>query len=165
MLLRDVLLPEFDHEMAVTRRVLARVPYEAVEWKPHPKSMTLGQLASHLADIPGWASALVDRDGYDMGDEQPELPRTLSSPTELLETFDRNVATARALLVTVSDGELLAPWTLKEKGQDVFTSPKLTALRAFLFNHAVHHRGQLCVYLRERDVPVPSIYGPSADER
>lgn len=165
MQLRDVLIPEFDHEIALTRRVLARVPFESTGWRPHAKSMTLGQLASHLAEIPSWASTLVQRDGYDMGGDPPEPPATHPSLPLLLEAFDANTRDARAILAGVSDAELLAPWTLREKEQTVFTSPRFMVLRGFLFNHVIHHRGQLCVYLRELNVPVPSIYGPSADER
>ncbi|MGE3842858.1 MAG: DinB family protein [Vicinamibacterales bacterium] len=165
MQLRDVLVPEFDHEMALTRRVLDRVPFESSGWRPHPKSMTLGQLASHVADIPSWASTLVQGDGYDMGTDPPEPPATHASAAVLLEAFDTNTRGARAILSNVSDAELLAPWTLRQREQPVFTSPRFSVLRGFLFNHVIHHRGQLSVYLRELGVAIPSIYGPSADER
>jgi uncharacterized damage-inducible protein DinB len=168
MALKDALLPEFDHEMAVTRRVLERVPFQDVSWRPHPRSTTLGGLASHLADIPQWTGAILNKSGYDIGADGngnggPTL-RHASLP-DLLESFDRNIRAARELLREANDARLLEPWTLKDKGQEVFTLPKVATLRSFVFSHVIHHRGQMSVYLRMRDVPVPSIYGPSADER
>lgn len=164
MAIKDALLPEFDHEMAVTRRVLERVPMGEAAWTPHPKSMSLGRLASHLADIPSWAPTILEKPGYDMaaGANAPHAEHT--SREALLEAFDRNVQQARAAIAARSDAEMLAPWTLRAGEHVVFTQPRVGALRGFLFSHSIHHRGQMSVYLRLRDVPVPSIYGPSADE-
>jgi uncharacterized damage-inducible protein DinB len=166
MALKDALLPEFDHEMAVTRRLLERVPLHDTEWQPHAKSMTIGVLATHLAELPGWAPVLIKESGFDIGGDHGEGPKTkYRTTTALLAAFDANVKAARELLAAASDGELLQPWTLRDKGKEVFTLPRVATLRSFLLSHTIHHRGQMSVYLRLRDVPVPSIYGPSADER
>lgn len=167
MALKDLLLPEFDHEMAVTRRVLERVPLGDRDWKPHPRSMSVGGLAAHLVDIPSWAPAILERDGYDMGHEPPEpAPRArFASNAELLSEFDRHVQAARTLIDGASDAQLQQTWTLRRDGQVVLALPRLAALRSFLLSHTIHHRGQMSVYLRLKDVSVPSIYGPSADEQ
>ena len=161
----DLLLPEFDHEMAVTRRVLERVPLQDADWKPHPKSMSLGELATHLAYVPAWTRATLRDDGYDMSGDAGERHEVLRTSSELLAVFDRHAAEARQVLAATSDAEMMAPWTLRAGEHVVFTQPRAGALRGFIFSHSIHHRGQMVVYLRLRDVPVPSIYGPSADER
>jgi uncharacterized damage-inducible protein DinB len=166
MAITDALLPEYDHEMGTTRRLLDRVPEAEFGWKPHQKSMSLGELAGHLANIPTWmgtviASAEFDMSTADRGQLRPAAP---ASRAALLEQFDSKVAEARANLVGKTDAELLAPWTLKKDGEEVFTLPKVSALRSFVMNHSIHHRGQLSVYLRMQNVPLPSIYGPTADE-
>jgi uncharacterized damage-inducible protein DinB len=162
MAIKDALLPEFDHEMAVTRKVLARVPDGKFGWKPHDKSMTIGRLATHLAQIPGWMKETLVKDGIDIGGEFKA--EELTTRDEVLATFDKMVATARPLLDGATDAQFMAPWTLKHNGQELFTMPKIAVVRAWVFSHAIHHRGQMSVYLRLNDVPVPSIYGPSADE-
>lgn len=162
MMIKDALLPEFDHEMGVTRKVLARIPEDKFGWQPHEKSMTLGRLAGHLAEIPGWVKETLTKDSLDMGGEHK--PDVLSTKAEVLAKFDKMVAVGRSLIEGASDAQFMAPWTLKNKGQDIFTMPKVAVVRAWVFNHAVHHRGQMSVYLRLTGVPVPSIYGPSADE-
>jgi uncharacterized damage-inducible protein DinB len=149
--------------MGLTRNVLSRVPDGRFSWQPHPKSMTLGRLAEHLAELPQWAGIAVNQSGIEMTTKPPDH-RPPSTRAAVLELFDRNVAAARAALTGRSDAELLAPWTLRKEGREVFTMPKAAVLRNFVFNHIVHHRGQLTVYLRMHDVPLPSIYGPSADE-
>ena len=163
MALKDALLPEFDHEMGVTRRVLERVPEGDFGWKPHAKSMSLGGLATHLTNILTWTNVITRTSDFDIAASppRPEVPATRAA---LLERFDRNVAEARALIDTTPDGELLGMWTLKHSGHIVFSMPRIAALRSFLMNHSVHHRGQLSVYLRLRDVPLPAMYGPTADE-
>ncbi len=163
MSLAGALLPEFDREMGVTRRLLERVPDGQFAWKPHEKSMTLGRLAEHVAELPHWVIATLNRDDLEMT-PRPADHRPPASRAEVLALFDRNVAEARSALTGKSDGELLAPWTLLQAGKPLFTMPKATVLRWFVMNHLVHHRGQLSVYLRMRDVPIPSMYGPSADE-
>ncbi len=166
MAITDALLPEFDHEMATTRRLLDRVPEAQFSWKPHEKSMTLGQLAGHLANIPYWCSATLDAPVLDLdalpGDARPKAP---ASRDALLEEFDRKVAAARAKLGETTDSHFLSPWTLKKGDQEFFTMPHIAAIRSFVMNHSIHHRGQLSVYLRLNDIPIPPIYGPTADEQ
>ena len=166
MAIAEALIPEFDHEMGTTRRMLDRVPEAEFGWKPHEKSMTLGQLAGHIANIPFWCTATLRAESLDLAtlgdDAKPKAP---ASRAVLLADFDQRVAAARALLVKSTDPELLAPWTLKSGDQVFFTIPRISAIRSFVMNHLIHHRGQLSVYLRLRDVPVPPIYGPTADEQ
>jgi len=165
MAIRDALLPEFDHEMGTTRRLLDRAPEAAFAWKPHERSMSLADLASHLANIPTWCAAIVDAPVMDLATiPEGARPKAAASRAELLARFDQNVAAARAKLATITDGEMLAPWTLKQGDQEVFTLPRAAAVRSFIMNHSIHHRGQLSVYLRLNNVPLPSIYGPTADE-
>jgi uncharacterized damage-inducible protein DinB len=163
MAIRDALLPEFDHEMGTTRKLLERVPDDTLTWKPHARSMTLGRLATHLAELPGWAQTVI-RDGVFDIKPGEYTPRALGTRAEILALFDEKVAAARALIASMGDGEMMATWTLKSDGHDVFTLPKAAVLRSFLMNHVIHHRGQLSVFLRLRDVRIPPIYGPSADE-
>jgi uncharacterized damage-inducible protein DinB len=164
MTIAETLLPEFDREMGLTRRVLERVPDGQFAWKPHDRSMTLGRLAEHLAQLPEWATITITQSGIEMGppppDHQPPATRAA-----VLGLFDQNVAKARPTLSGRSDAELMAPWTLKAQGKEVFTMPKAVVLRSFVFNHLVHHRGQMTVYLRMHDIAIPSIYGPSGDEQ
>lgn len=165
MALKDGLLPEFDHEMGATRRLLERVPEGDFAWKPHDKSFPLGHLAAHIANLPTWVGITMDGselDTADLGEEaRPKPPASLA---ELLQRFDENVKKARAKIDEQTDPTFFAPWSLKNGGQVMFTMPKLAVLRSFVMNHLIHHRGQLTVYLRLRDVPLPSIYGPTADE-
>jgi uncharacterized damage-inducible protein DinB len=165
MAILDALLPEFDHEMATTRRLLDRVPEEKFAWKPHEKSMTLGQLAGHLANIPYWCSATLDFTVLDLDTIPDARPTAPPSRAGLLDEFDRKVAAARAKLMETTDPGFLAPWTLKKGQQEFFTMPRISAIRSFVMNHSIHHRGQLTVYLRLNDVPLPPIYGPTADEQ
>jgi uncharacterized damage-inducible protein DinB len=158
----QALLPEFDNEMANTRKSLERVPDDKLSFKPHAKSMTLGGLATHLSTINGWAEAIVGADSFDVSNAPPNPE--LKSRSEFLAAFDKNAAAARKILAGASDAQLLKPWALLSKGQTVFTLPRIAVLRSFVMNHTIHHRAQLGVYLRLNDIPVPSIYGPSADE-
>ena len=166
MALKDALLPEFDQEMANTRKTLERVPEERLDWKPHPKSMAMGGLATHLSNLPTWANYTIDQDSLDLAPEGKPLPSApeVKSRAELLEIFDSNVAKARAAISSAGDEELFKPWTLLNNGKQLLTLPKVAVLRGFVLNHTIHHRAQLGVYLRLNDIPVPSIYGPSADE-
>jgi uncharacterized damage-inducible protein DinB len=163
MSIKDALLPEFDHEMGTTRRVLERVPEPDLAWKPHEKSRSLGQLAGHLTNLPTWFGLILERSEYDLA----TMDRAATEPASrnaLLQEFDSKVAAARACLVQRSDPEMLAPWTLKHGAHEIFTMPRISAVRGFVMNHSIHHRGQLSVYLRLRNVPLPSMYGPTADE-
>jgi uncharacterized damage-inducible protein DinB len=158
----DALLPEFDHEMTTTRKLLERVPEGKFDWKPHARSMSLGSLATHVATIPHWGEITLTQSEIDMGGAgTAELVR---SRAELLARFDKNVAGTRSALVGKGDAELMAPWSLKNNGHTMFTMPKAVVWRSFVMNHVIHHRAQLSVYLRMHDVPLPAMYGPSADE-
>lgn len=159
------LLPEFDQEMAGTRKVLERVPEDAFGWKPHPKSFSMGDLATHVANLPTWMSLTLEQDSFDVspGGEAMKTPPA-ASRAELLNRFDEALATARASLAAATDDRFAGSWSLLANGQTVFTMPRAAVVRSFVMNHLIHHRAQLCVYLRLRDVPVPALYGPSADE-
>jgi|SRR5919109_3091331 uncharacterized damage-inducible protein DinB len=164
MTIAESLLPEFDREMGLTRRVLERVPDGEFAWKPHPKSMTLGRLAEHLAELPQWLAISITDPGIDMGTGRPPDYKSPDTRAAVLGMFDKHVALARSALNGRTDAELMAPWTLKNQGKEVFTMPKVAVVRGFAMNHMIHHRGQLMVYLRLKEIPLPSIYGPSADE-
>ncbi|MEP7274022.1 MAG: DinB family protein [Acidobacteriota bacterium] len=165
MAISAALLPEFDHEMANTRKTLERVPDDKFEWRPHAKSAAMGGLATHLANLPSWAALAVTSDSFDIApDGQQFRVPPAATQSELLEIFDKNVATARSSIADASDEELLKPWSLLSNGRTVMTLPRIAVVRGFVLNHSIHHRAQLGVYLRLNDLPVPSLYGPSADE-
>ena len=166
MAMSDTLLPEFDHEMANTRKTLERVPEEKFDWRPHEKSMTLGGLTTHLSNLPSWASHAINLDTLDIAPVgEPQLRvEPVKSVAEALEAFDRNVAAARAAIAGASDEHLRQQWSLLHGGQTIFSLPRIAVLRGVVMNHMIHHRGQLSVYLRLNDAPVPALYGPSADE-
>jgi uncharacterized damage-inducible protein DinB len=166
MAINKALLPEFDYEMANTRKTIERVPEEKFDWKPHNRSMSMGGLATHLANLPTWVTRAINHDSFDMAPQGGPPPRTpqATSRGELLETFDKNVADARAAITEASDEALMTKWSLLSGGETVMTLPRIAVLRSFVMNHSIHHRGQLTVYLRLNDVPVPGLYGPSADE-
>ncbi len=147
--------------MAATRRVLRCIPDDRLGWKPHERSRSLGALAAHLAHIPTWALQIVDRERVDL-DEPLAIDTEPASRTALIEAFDGDVGRVRRALDR-SDAELHAPWTLAREGYEMFRMPRAAAIRAFVLGHVVHHRGQLTVYLRLIDVPVPPLYGPTAD--
>lgn len=160
MTIAQSLLPEFDQEMATTRKVLERVPGDKGPWKPHPKSFPLGHLAQLVSLMPGWITNAVRETRLDLA----TAPRYSFETTEtLLAGFDRNVREAREALAATTDADLAAPWSLVNGEQVLFTAPRGAIVRLDI-NHLIHHRGQLTVYLRLQDVPVPSIYGPTADE-
>jgi uncharacterized damage-inducible protein DinB len=167
MSIAQALLPEFDHETAVTRTLLERVPDDKAGWTPHPKSMTLGRLAIHLAMLPDWTALTLRGDELDLapGGQPAFLPPDWQSTAHTLEVFTDAVAKARGVIVATTDLEMGKPWTLKKAGEKLFTMPRGAVLRSFVFNHSVHHRAQLGVYLRLLDVPVPPVYGPTADTR
>ena len=160
------LLPEFDHEMGTTRTVLSRVPDGKFGWKPHQKSWAMGGLATHVANIPTWAVRAMTLTELDLAPGgKPVAPmEPAKSQEELLKTFDENIKQARAAIAGASDEALFTPWSLLHGGNSILTLPRIAVLRSFVMSHLIHHRGQLSVYLRLNDIPVPSIYGPSADE-
>jgi uncharacterized damage-inducible protein DinB len=160
------LLPEFDHEMANTRKTLERVPDDKFEWTLHAKSFPMGKLATHLANLPSWTNVTIEMDEFDMAPEgvQVKTPEC-HSQKELLEAFDANVAKARKAIEGITDERIFQPWSLLSGGQKLLSMPRIAVLRSFVMNHIIHHRAQLGVYLRLNDIPVPSIYGPSADEQ
>ena len=159
------LLKELEMEMPNTRKTLERIP-KNFDWKPHSKSMTVGRLSQHLAEIPHWAVEAISVDELDLapagGPPQPAPP--MASSSQILEAFDKNVSDAKAALAGTNDEHLMKPWSLKMGGKTILTMPRAAVIRNFVLNHNVHHRAQLGVYLRLNDVPVPGHYGPSADE-
>lgn len=167
MSLSEALLPEFDHEMSGTRKTLERVPEDRLAWRPHAKSMTLGGLATHLSNIPSWIAHTIRLDQLDIAPvgAPPWREPEKTSRAALLEHFARHRAEGRALLAAATDEHLLGPWTLLGGGKVFFTMPRIASLRSFVMNHMIHHRAQLGVYLRLLDVPVPGLYGPSADDK
>jgi uncharacterized damage-inducible protein DinB len=165
MPIADILLPEFDHEMAGTRRMLERVPEADADWRPHPRSTTLGDLAAHIARIAKWGRYIFERPELDLGapaNAELATARFAGTP-DLLQQFDRNVAETRAALAGTPDDAMRAVWTLRAGPRTIFSLPRAGAFRGFTLSHLIHHRGQLSVYLRLRDVPLPSLYGPTAD--
>jgi uncharacterized damage-inducible protein DinB len=165
MTLAQALLPEFDHEFAVTRTLLERVPEAHAAWKPHPKSMSLGHLAIHVASIASWTIPTFQDTELDLAPPggPPYTPPVWQSLAETLRLFDTTIARARATIVPVTDLEMAQLWTLKKGGETLFKLPRAAVLRSFVLNHTIHHRAQLGVYLRLLDVPVPATYGPTAD--
>jgi len=160
MSISQALLPEFDQEMATTRKLLERVPGDKGDWKPHPKSFALGHLAQLVATMPGWMTTMLRLPHLDLA-AAPKY--TLESTATLLERFDQHVTEARDALKDAKDSDFALPWSLKHGERALFTAPRGVVVRQHI-NHMVHHRGQLSVYLRLNDVPLPSMYGPTADE-
>jgi uncharacterized damage-inducible protein DinB len=162
----ETMLPEFDREIANTRKVLQRVPEDRLDWRAHPKSHTIGWNANHLAEIPGWVEGMLTTSSWDfapVGGKPYESPK-LTTRQEILDLFDRNVAAARTAIAAVKDYQMTEPWSLLQAGTSLFTMPRATVIRSFVLNHLIHHRAILCVYLRLNDIPVPGMYGPSGDE-
>ena len=166
MNLAQTLLPEYDHEMVGCRRELERIPDGKFDFKPHAKSSTLGQLSNHLAGIPGWISGTLRATEMDFTDPKVKamMPAPVGTRAALLALFDRGVAEGRAALAETPDPEFMVTWTGKSDGKVVMAMPRIAVYRGFIMNHLIHHRAQLGVYLRLLEVPVPAIYGPSADE-
>ena len=161
MAIKDALLAEYDHEVATTRKLLERLPDDRLPWKPHPKSMSLGGLGTHLANLPTWAGNILNESFFDLAGMTIATEKT--SRDDILKTFDENTKRAREMMDR-TDAEYIARWSLRRGGQEMFNLPRIAALRSFVMNHIIHHRGQLSVYLRLNDIPVPPIYGPTADE-
>jgi uncharacterized damage-inducible protein DinB len=162
----EAALPEFDHEMASTRKVLERIPDDKLDWQAHPKSHTIGWNANHLADLPNWLVVTLTAPSLDIAPvdgPRYQIPNR-TSREEILELFDRNVASARKAIAEATDEEMGHPWSLLRAGQPIFTLPRSAVVRSMVLNHIIHHRAILCVYLRLNDIPVPGMYGPSGDE-
>lgn len=162
----ESLLPEFDQEMANTRKVLERCPEDKYGWKPHPKSFSMGSLATHIVNMTGWTIDTMQKDSFDV--QPPGAPPYKEEPfptrEKLLAAFDKNVPAARAALAGADDAHYMQTWSLLAGGQTIFSIPRIACIRGMIMNHIIHHRAQLTVYLRLNDVPVPGLYGPSADE-
>jgi hypothetical protein len=163
----SLLVPEFDSEIAITRRVLERVPDGRGEWKPHGKSFPLGHLAQLVARVPGWAAMTMQRTELDLAPPGgPTMPGySYETTATLLKELDANAAAGRHAIASASDADFDVPWSLKRAGETLYTASRYQILRSMTLNHLVHHRAQLGVYLRLLDVPVPQMYGPTADER
>ena len=159
----SALIAEMEQEAAVTRKCLERVPAEKFDWKPHEKSMTFIRLASHVAEMFGWTPPTLEHPELDFA-KMDYKPAELKTTEELVEMLDKNVSEALACLKSTSDETFMEDWTMRNGEQVYFTMPKIAVMRSFVMNHIVHHRGQLTVYLRLNDIPVPALYGPSADE-
>jgi uncharacterized damage-inducible protein DinB len=156
------MLQELEQEAQTTRRVLERVPENQLAWRPHPKARTLGELALHVAMVPGAVAELI---GSPSPAQVPQFTDpVLKSVSELIPALDESIAKARKVLGGMNDAALMATWRMMQGEREVFAVPRVALLRSIMLNHWYHHRGQLSVYLRELDVPIPSIYGPSADE-
>jgi uncharacterized damage-inducible protein DinB len=159
----DDILQELEQEATATRRVLERVPEEKLEWKPHPKSMTLGQLAMHVANLPGAIAELSSRPSFDVKTPVPRPGATTKG--QVLASFEESLARAKKVLRAMNDAELGSPWKMMKGHQELWSIPRGAFLRSVMLNHWYHHRGQLTVYLRQTGALVPAVYGDSADER
>jgi uncharacterized damage-inducible protein DinB len=164
MRIAETILPEFDREMATTRKMLERFPEDKVDWKPHDTCMTLGRLAGHVAELTGWVVTTMNQDRLEL-DPSKFTPYILKSRSEAVKQFDEGVKTAREAIAGASDETFMKPWTFVAGGQTIFTMPKIAVYRGFVMNHMIHHRGQLAAFYRIAGVPIPSMYGPSKDER
>jgi uncharacterized damage-inducible protein DinB len=158
----QILLPEFEEEMKNTRKLLEVVPDGKFDYQPHPKSMTLGRLANHVAELPGWTKETLDLEVLEMGpDTKPSIAPTRA---EVLEKFDKGVAAARERIAKATDEDWQVIWTFKYDGKTIMSMPRAAVMRSVVLNHLIHHRAQLGVFLRLNDVAIPGMYGPSADE-
>jgi uncharacterized damage-inducible protein DinB len=164
MAIKDAFIAELKHESALTKKMLERVPLDKKDWKPHEKSMSLGRLATHVAEISHWASDIIHIDDFDFMTKAFK-PHTASSTEELLEIFQTNLDKAIQDLSATDDESFNKRWLVRAGEQVMYDTPKKVAIRGWAFSHMIHHRGQLSVYLRLLDVPVPGMYGPTADER
>jgi uncharacterized damage-inducible protein DinB len=166
MTIGQSMLGEFDQEMAGTRKTLERLPEQKWNWKPHDKSGTVGWLAGHIATMPGWITMTLQTEQLDyapVGGPAYEPPK-MENRQQILAEFDKSVTEARKAIADASDADMMKDWTLLAGGQTIFTMPRAACLRSMIFNHIIHHRAQLTVYYRLLGVPVPGLYGPSADE-
>lgn len=167
MTIAEGFLKEFKPEMDNTRRMLERLPDEGLDYRPHPKSMTMGRLAGHIAEMLGWCVNTVELDELDLNPPGGSdfKPCTAESRDHVLEVFDRGVSAATEAIRKTSDESMLKDWTLTMRGKLIFTMPRIAVLKVMTLSHMIHHRAQLSVYLRLNDIPIPGMYGPSADDR
>ena len=166
MSLAQAFAAEFDHEIGGTRKHIANLTDDQLGWKPHEKSFTTGQLANHLVNILDWLRLTAEADSFDLEPpgEEPWRPPELMSVKEILAAFDAKVPTARGSLLAIADEDMYTTWSLLKAGEVMMAMPRIACVRSFILNHMIHHRAQLGVYLRMNDLPVPSVYGPSADD-
>jgi uncharacterized damage-inducible protein DinB len=166
MKLSDLFLSEFDQEMTTARKTLERIPEDKLSWKPHEKSMPLNRLAGHIAELSGWPVPTIEQESLDFRPpgQPPFQPTIATSRQQVLEIFDKNRDASHRSIAGASDEHLMKNWSLLSAGQTILTMPRFAVLRTFCINHVIHHRAQLGVYLRLNNIPVPSVYGPSADE-
>jgi uncharacterized damage-inducible protein DinB len=166
MTISQMLLCEFDSEMANTRKTLERVPSGKLTWKPHEKSMAMGRLAGHIAEMLNWAKLTMEADSFDIAPVGAPAfqPFTPASTAEILAAFDGALAPLREAIASAGDDHFLKQWTLLQGGATLMAMPRFACVRGMILNHIIHHRAQLGVYLRLNDIPVPAVYGPSADE-
>jgi uncharacterized damage-inducible protein DinB len=162
MTFSQALLPEFDEEMKNTRKILERVPTDKLDYQPHPKSMSMSRLATHIAELPSWGSMTLNTEVLEM--DSSYKPRIAKSNAELLEIFDKSAAEARTKIAAATDADWGKMWTFKWNGQVVMSMPRTAVMRSVVMNHLIHHRAQLGVFLRLNNVAIPGMYGPSADE-
>ena len=164
--LAELYLPDFDQEMVNTRRVLERIPTEKFDYKPHEKSFKMGGLATHVANLPTWAPLIIEADSFDVAPAGQQIrAQEQKSTEELLAFFEKNAASARTSIESATDDLLKGEWTLFAHGHKMLSDPRHRLLRYFVLHHLIHHRAQLTVYMRLNDIPLPGLYGPSADER
>lgn len=159
----QMLLPEFDEEMKNTRKILERVPDDKFDYQPHPKSMTMGRLATHLAELAGWGLTTLDTELLEM--DSSYKPQIAKNNAELLTIFDKAATSTRAKIAAATDADWAKTWTFKWNGQTVLSMPRSAVMRSVVMNHMIHHRAQLGVFLRLNNVAIPGMYGPSADEQ
>lgn len=163
MPIAEHLVQELEYEGASTRKLLERIPKDKLGWKPHQKSMSLGELASHIAESLGWATEAIEQDVFNM-DVENYRPFKGKDLGEILSVFDENLKKALGKISGTSDERMMGTWTMKGGGKTILSMPRAAIVRTFIISHTIHHRGQLDVYLRLNDVPLPQIYGPTADE-
>ncbi|HEV7622111.1 MAG TPA: DinB family protein [Flavisolibacter sp.] len=163
-MISQAIIPEIEQEASATKKMLERVPNDQFGWKPHEKSMALGRLAVHVAELPGWITMTIKTNELDFSTWKYD-PAVVDSAEELVQVFEKNIKTAVDTLKATSDEELMKPWTMRNGDHIFFTMPRIAVIRTFSMNHLIHHRAQMSVYLRLQNIPVPGMYGPSADEK
>jgi len=163
----DSFIPELDQEAAGTRKTLARIPADKFDWKPHEKSYSFQQLASHIANLPSWAVMVAGGTSFDVAPvgEEPVRQEAAETPEAAVQMFDQNIAAAREAVAGLSDEAMMESWALLAGGEEMFSMPRAAVIRGFIMNHLIHHRAQLGLYLRLNDVAMPALYGPTADEQ